>query len=391
MVAALLVAQPVSSTTGITGFGLLEDAHQIVSGIRDHSWIDSALGGTGVALDTLSLAIDPLGTLAAWGVGWLIEHVRPLQEALDWLSGSADEVAAHADTWANASAFTAEARTDLENRISTDVAGWRGASGEAYRAHAAEHLTVLEGMSSAASGVSAAVAGAGLVVGMTRGIVRDLVAQFVATLAVRLPQWLAVEGLTLGIATPVVAGQISALVARWAAEIQRFVRGLLDSIRRLIARIGSLSELWNRLRMAAERMFRGDDGTGSGRGPGPDDHKPSGAGGSPRAFVDNIVSDPRSLVGKSAEEIAAQFTNAGYSALVRQTFKSGTSGNAIQVRIQGHPEITNIQVHPGGGRHTPEGSPYWKISTSTVGKIWVIPGDFRGVDELGGGAVRYDE
>jgi hypothetical protein len=117
---------------------------------------------------------------------------------------------------------------------------------------------------------------------------------------------------------------------------------------------------------------------------------PRQAGGE-AAFVDGIVGDPRTVAGRSAEDLADQFTAAGYPATVEHTNKRGTSGNAVQVRIQGHPEITNIQVHPGGGRHTPEGSPYWKISTNTQGKTWVIPGDFRGADELGGNVVRYDE
>lgn len=110
-----------------------------------------------------------------------------------------------------------------------------------------------------------------------------------------------------------------------------------------------------------------------------------------RTFVDDVVGNPRSVAGRSAEDIAAQFTAAGYRATVQQSTKKGTSGNAVQVRVEGHPEITNIQVHPGGGRHTPEGSPYWKISTSTTGKTWVIPGDFRGAGDLGGNVVRYDE
>ncbi|MFD0520700.1 hypothetical protein [Paractinoplanes durhamensis] len=76
---------------------------------------------------------------------------------------------------------------------------------------------------------------------------------------------------------------------------------------------------------------------------------------------------------------------------MEQSTKKGTSQRAQQVRVEGHPEITNIQVHPGGGRHTPEGSPYWKISTNTQGKTWVVPRDFRGADELGGNVVRYDE
>nr|WP_221377024.1 hypothetical protein [Actinoplanes polyasparticus] len=112
---------------------------------------------------------------------------------------------------------------------------------------------------------------------------------------------------------------------------------------------------------------------------------------SAHGFVDTIVGDPRSVAGRSAQDIADQFTAAGYRAHVEQSTRSGTSQRAQQVRIQGHPEITNIQVHPGGGRHTPEGSPYWKISTSTQGKTWVVPRDFRGADELGGNVVRYDE
>ncbi|MBL7257245.1 hypothetical protein [Paractinoplanes lichenicola] len=113
--------------------------------------------------------------------------------------------------------------------------------------------------------------------------------------------------------------------------------------------------------------------------------------GDPHAFVGNIVSNPKSLVGRSAQDIADQFTAAGYQVRVDQSTKKGTSQLSQQVRIQGHPEIANIQVHPGGGRHTPEGSPYWKVSTSTEGRIWVIPKNFRGADELSGNVVRYDE
>jgi hypothetical protein len=138
-----------------------------------------------------------------------------------------------------------------------------------------------------------------------------------------------------------------------------------------------------------------------GGGAGPAGSRPAGEAGTPasagpataaaQSFVDSITTDPTSVSGRSAQEIADQFNAAGYPATVEQSTKKGTSGNAVQVRISNHPEITNIQVHPGGGRHTPEGSPYWKISTSTAGKTWVIPGNFRGAEELGGNVVRYDE
>lgn len=142
---------------------------------------------------------------------------------------------------------------------------------------------------------------------------------------------------------------------------------------------------------AARRGRQGAAGTDAG---GNADAPAGLAGADPaaaRAFVDNLAGDPGSVAGRSAQDIAAQFTAAGYPATIQQSTRRGTSGNAVQVRIQGHPEITNVQVHPGGGRHTPAGSTYWKISTNTAGRTWVIPGDFRGAEELSGNVVRYDE
>ncbi len=83
--------------------------------------------------------------------------------------------------------------------------------------------------------------------------------------------------------------------------------------------------------------------------------------------VNNIVSNPKSIWGKSAEDIAEEFRGAGYDVTIEQSTRG--SKLSTQIRIKGHPEITNIQFHPGGGRHV--GS-YYKISTSTQGKIKVV-------------------
>ncbi|MBB2941106.1 hypothetical protein FB565_000810 [Actinoplanes lutulentus] len=240
----------------VAGIGLAEDAHQLAAGIRSQNWVDSAIGGVGVSLEGLSLAVDPLGTVASWGVAWLMEHIRPLQEALDHLAGDAAEVTAQAATWSNVAALTAAAHQEYADHVRTQTAGWSGASGDAYRAHAAENLVVLDGITAATGGIASAVEGAGLVVGLVREIVRDLIANFIATLAVRLPQWLAMEGITLGIATPVVAGQVSALVLKWANKIQHFIRGLLGSLRRLKVMINRLGEVLGDLRTLAGRIAR---------------------------------------------------------------------------------------------------------------------------------------
>ncbi|GAA1635649.1 hypothetical protein [Actinoplanes couchii] len=271
-----LVAQPHDSTTWSTGLGLVEDARLISAGIQDNSWVDVTLGGFGGALDTLAVTVDPLGSLFAWGVGWLMEHVKPLRDALDWLAGRPDEIAAHAETWRNVSAAAAAAGQRYTDAVRTQTAGWQGLAGDAYRGHAGEQLAAVEGIAIVTKAISYAVEGAGLLVAMVREIVRDLVAQFVATLAVRLPQWLAAEGVTLGLATPVVAAQVATLVSRWVNRIQHFIRALLDSLRRLDGRLAELGGILNRLQQLLARLGRTDP-VGSGTGSGVVLHSRSGA------------------------------------------------------------------------------------------------------------------
>ncbi|WP_250001536.1 WXG100 family type VII secretion target [Actinoplanes sp. M2I2] len=253
-----LVAQAHSSTTWYTGLGLAEDAAQISNGIQDNSWVDGTLGGVGGALDLLGTVVDPLGSLVAWGVSWLMEHVRPLQQSLDWLAGKPDEIAAHAATWRNVADSTAATQQRYTDAVQSHTGGWTGVSGDAYRSHAAQQADALGGIAKASDAISHAVEGAGLLVGMVRGIVRDLIAQFVATLAARLPMWLAEAGLTLGIGAPVVIGQVAALVAKWVNRIQGFIRSLLNSLRRLGGKLNELTGVLDGLKTALRQLGRSD-------------------------------------------------------------------------------------------------------------------------------------
>ena len=272
-----LVAQAQDSTRWYTGLGLVEDVAGVCSGIHDNSWVDVTLGGVGGALDMLSVVVDPFGALVSWGVAWLMEHVKPLKDGLDWLAGNADEVAAHAATWQNVAKLTAATATEYAGRLKSEVATWFGASGAAYREHAALHVKVLEALSTAANGISYAVEGAGLLVGLVRGIVRDLIADFVATLAVRLPEWLAEVGLSLGFATPVVISQVSALVAKWVNKIQHFIRGLLHSLARLHPKLGRLGEILTGLSRYSDELA-GGGGHGPPGGGGSRPHSGAGDG-----------------------------------------------------------------------------------------------------------------
>lgn len=102
--------------------------------------------------------------------------------------------------------------------------------------------------------------------------------------------------------------------------------------------------------------------------------------------IDRIIDEPAHLWGKSVDEIAGAFEKGGFTATVRQSTRG--SGRAQIVQIEGNPQITQIQVHPGGGRHLGR---YIKISTSTHGKIRVVDDAFVGADQIRDTIVRGGE
>ncbi|WP_433830538.1 WXG100 family type VII secretion target [Actinoplanes sp. CA-015351] len=350
---------------------LLEDAQRVSSGIHDNSWVDGTLGAVGGSLDALGMAIDPLGTLAAWGVGWLIEHVRPLQEALDWLAGKPDEIAAQAGTWQGVAESIGVAREQYTSAVAAETAGWFGAAAGAYREHAADQLTALDSLATVTRAISYAVEGAGLLVGLVRDIVRDLIAQFIATLAVRLPQWLAAEGLTLGIATPVVAAQVTGLVSRWANRIQGFLRALVSSLRRLNDRLDELVGVLGRLSRTAR-----DTAVPAPQRPSPRIH--GGHSTRPRnvyefeqqyAWADNAYASIRA--DPDADVIANRLTGVsrldGSTGFSRQEIEqirqhiffeehplSDYDGGVVQQRYDASPDMAEAWLRLRSGRHLPE-------------------------------------
>jgi uncharacterized protein YukE len=245
-----LVAEEQDSTKGYTGIGIAESAIDLKNGIESGSWVDIGVGIAGVGLEALSFVVDPLGSLVSAGVSWLIEHVKPLSEALDWLAGNADLVAAHAKTWHNVAKAVSEVHLDLKNQVATDTASWQGAAGNAYRAHSAKTQDVLSGASSAADGLGSAVEMAGVVVAVVREVVRDMIADLVG----RLISWAAEIGFTLGLATPVVAAQASAAVAKWAAKIGDILKKLVRTISKLVPLLRRLGDVFAKVRKVMDDL-----------------------------------------------------------------------------------------------------------------------------------------
>lgn len=77
--------------------------------------------------------------------------------------------------------------------------------------------------------------------------------------------------------------------------------------------------------------------------------------------------------GKSAEEIADVLRNPGYDVTIKNSTRSRSGAQIIQINNPGGGKnISQVQVSPGGGRHG--SNPYVKISTTDQGIIKIVDG-----------------
>jgi uncharacterized protein YukE len=279
------VDQPKSAWAGVW---IAEDIELIARGVENRSWVDGTLGVVGGGLDALAFVSDPVGALLQYGVAWLIEHVKPLSEALDWLAGDPGQIAAHAQTWRNvASSLRAEAES-LGQAVRVDITDWSGVASDAYRSWAAQRGQSLEALARASDTLALMTEGAGLLIGTVRIMVRDAVATVVSRLIVYAGELIA----SVGLATALVAEQVSTLCAAWAARIARWLRELISSIRNLLREGDNLARL---IELLKNKLGIGSEG-GAPKPKVPEPKKVPG----PKEF------DPEELKGATPDQIRAR-------------------------------------------------------------------------------------
>jgi uncharacterized protein YukE len=244
------VADPGGHTDPWAGVWLAEDVETILSGIKSGSWIDTTLGAVSAGLDALAFISDPIGSLLQYGVAWIIEHVKPLSEALDWLAGDPGQIAAHAQTWHNIAGALHDRSADLDRAVRWNTSDWTGAAADAYRTWSGQQRDAVGALAGAAETMAAITEGAGMLVAGVRMMVRDAIAVLVS----RLITYAAEEVFSLGLATPLVVEQVSTLCASWAARIANWLKGLVRSLEHLRGLTGKLGEAIEAIKKLLSRL-----------------------------------------------------------------------------------------------------------------------------------------
>uniref|UniRef100_UPI0038CD481B WXG100 family type VII secretion target n=1 Tax=Saccharopolyspora oryzae TaxID=2997343 RepID=UPI0038CD481B len=269
-----LIAERKDSTQSFSGVPILESVDETKKAIESGDWASGVMGAVGTGLDALTMALDPFGSILAAGVGWLMEHVGPLSDALDALTGDADQIKAHSETWKNVATELGEINTEMANMVNSDVADWSGAAADSYRQRSEDTGKLIEAAKKAAEGASDGIGTAGEVVAAVRTLVRDIIAELVG----RLISWALQVLATLGIAMAWVVPQVVAAVAKTVAKIADVTTKLVKAMKALSPLIKKLKDGFGDAGKALKKI-KNDNGTAPKPNPTP---PPSRGGNGPR-------------------------------------------------------------------------------------------------------------
>ena len=218
------------------GAGIFSDAASTLTDARNGDWGNLAMDVGTDALDLLGAAMDPLGTLAGAGVGWLIEHISFLKDGLDKLAGKPEAVTAKAVTWTNIAKQLTETAESYEQQAKKVQQSFSDCgSAEAYQRTAESYVSVLRGAASHAGDASTAMNVGAALVGTERGLIRDMISSFVGELIVKALAALAASWCTFG-------GTIAAFIADTVVEGGVLAEKISTRITKVVEKLESLAK-----------------------------------------------------------------------------------------------------------------------------------------------------
>ncbi|SFR11834.1 hypothetical protein SAMN04488564_103675 [Lentzea waywayandensis] len=235
----------------------IDSAHRLGEG----DFLEFGMNAAALALDGLSMWMDPLGSLATAGIGWLIEHLSFLREPLDWLAGNGDKIKAAVTTWNQVAADLQEIGEQQDRAVKGELPCWeRGTAAEKFRQSQGELATEIAAVSKASTFVASEIAKAGTITAAIRGMIRDLIALFI---------WEVIRNAVIALASSWVSlGSSLAAFSAWAvgrgAAVLGKITQQLAKLVKLITRImGRLKGLFGQLGDVLKRLGRFGKGGGT--------------------------------------------------------------------------------------------------------------------------------
>ncbi|MEU0469499.1 hypothetical protein ABZ215_36340 [Amycolatopsis sp. NPDC006131] len=215
-----------------TGAGFFDAAVSLNEAVKENDKVAIGIGSAGLALETLGLALDPIGSLLTAGIGWLIEHISVLRWPLDIMWGDPEGIAAAEKAVKAEKEKLEQWAQDHQTKLATLMESWTGEGADQFRKSMEAVTDQLNAIGGYLENAGKSMKVAGGLVGAFRGIARDLIAMLLATIIKGALIAAALAPVTFGasivffIGTTI--GMVATALGKIGAKIAELTRKLVD-------------------------------------------------------------------------------------------------------------------------------------------------------------------
>ncbi|MEO6085143.1 MAG: WXG100 family type VII secretion target [Umezawaea sp.] len=196
----------------------------------------STIEGFVTGLPLAGLATDPLHTLLTFGLGFLVDLIKPLDDALKLVTGDAGELEKAAEAFKKISEELKSLASDFATKVDTGTQSWQGASATASRERLTEFGVGIQETGFEAESIVALLEGSKALMEAAYDVVMGLIASLIEWLVIT---WLAAQAAavpTLGASEVAAAGatavEVGVTTTRVAGIVQK-VTAVLQKISRV--------------------------------------------------------------------------------------------------------------------------------------------------------------
>lgn len=250
MVSSVEIAKPKSTheTDPLKDAGIVGDIRDLC---ESKSALDATLNTIAVAADVVDAAVNPIKTAVSWAVNWIISHIDPLPDMLQQFTGDPEKVEAAALTWERIGDQWTQAAAELEAAVKAGLSAQVCRTLNAYKVQIGSVIETFRSLGDACRVVATCLnilsAMVKIVYDLTREAIGDLIGSFIQS---------ATEIVfSLGTATPVVIGQISATVSKWVTRITTKGKQVLNGFQEALKSFTKLNGILEKLGGVLKKLF----------------------------------------------------------------------------------------------------------------------------------------
>ena len=258
-----------------TGAGFFDAAVSLDAAVKEGDQVAIGIGSAGMALETLGMVLDPIGSLLTAGIGWIIEHVSIFRWPLDMMYGHPEMIAAAKEAIDAEKAKLEQWSTAHQEALDKLMREWSGDAADAFKKNMEAVTAQLATLGGYVEASAKHMQIAGGIVGAFRGIVRDMIAMVLATIIKGALIAAALAPVTFGASIVFFVGTTIAGVAVALAKIAAKIAQLTAKLGKLLASIGKMGKAGDDLVSAAPGGGTKPPSGGAGGGGTPPPPKPA--------------------------------------------------------------------------------------------------------------------